>query len=87
MTLTRRRFVSSALLSSAVLGASSKFSVAADFPSRDITMIVPWAAGGGTDALGRTLTKNAKQYIGVNVPVVNRPGGTGVAGHASGRSG
>jgi tripartite-type tricarboxylate transporter receptor subunit TctC len=80
MILTRRSFVSSALLTSAFVGGSTRISLAADFPSRDITMIVPWAAGGGTDALGRTLAKNAKQYIGVNVPVVNRPGGTGVAG-------
>jgi tripartite-type tricarboxylate transporter receptor subunit TctC len=80
MTITRRTFVSSALLTSAIMGSSANSARAAGFPERDITLIVPWAAGGGTDALGRTLVKNAKQYIGVNVPVVNRPGGTGVAG-------
>jgi tripartite-type tricarboxylate transporter receptor subunit TctC len=80
MTITRRTFVSSALLTSAFMGSSATSARAAGFPERDITLIVPWAAGGGTDALGRTLVKNAKQYIGVNVPVVNRPGGTGVAG-------
>jgi len=80
MTITRRTFVSSALLTSAIMGSSATSARAAGFPERDITLIVPWAAGGGTDALGRTLVKNAKQYIGVNVPVVNRPGGTGVAG-------
>jgi tripartite-type tricarboxylate transporter receptor subunit TctC len=80
MRMTRRSFVTSALAASALAGGSSVPSRAAGFPERDITLIVPWAAGGGTDALGRTLAKNAKQYIGVNVPVVNRPGGTGVAG-------
>ena len=34
---------------------------AAGFPERDITLVVPWAAGGGTDTLGRTLVKNANQ--------------------------
>jgi tripartite-type tricarboxylate transporter receptor subunit TctC len=53
---------------------------AASFPDRDITLVVPWAAGGGTDTLARTLAKNAKKYFGVNVNVVNRVGGTGVIG-------
>jgi tripartite-type tricarboxylate transporter receptor subunit TctC len=53
---------------------------AASFPDRDITLVVPWAAGGGTDTLARTLAKNAKKYFGVNMNVVNRVGGTGVIG-------
>lgn len=54
--------------------------VEAAFPERDIVLVVPWAAGGGTDTLGRTLVKNAKKYFGVNINVVNRVGGTGVVG-------
>ena len=53
---------------------------AAGFPERDITLVVPWAAGGGTDTLARTLAKNAKKYFGVNINVVNRVGGTGAVG-------
>ena len=53
---------------------------AAGLPDRDITLVVPWAAGGGTDTLARTLVKNAKKYFGVNVTVVNRVGGNGVMG-------
>ena len=53
---------------------------AAAFPERDLTLVVPWAAGGGTDTLARTLAKNSKQYFGVNMTVVNRVGGTGVVG-------
>ncbi len=83
MDITRRDFVSSALAASALVGAGASPLRAAGFPERDITLVVPWAAGGGTDALGRTLAKNAKQHIGVNVAVVNRPGGTGVAGMQS----
>lgn len=52
----------------------------AAFPDRDITLVVPWAAGGGTDTLARTLVKNGKKYFGVNMNVVNRVGGTGVVG-------
>ena len=50
------------------------------FPSKDITLIVPWAAGGGTDTIARTLVKNAKKYFGVNVNVVNKTGGLGAVG-------
>jgi tripartite-type tricarboxylate transporter receptor subunit TctC len=80
MHITRRSFVSTAAASAGLLTTGILPLRAAGFPERDITLIVPWAAGGGTDALGRTLTKNAKQYIGASVTVVNRPGGTGVAG-------
>ena len=54
--------------------------IAADFPAKDITMICPWSAGGGTDTLARALVKNAKQYFGVNVNVVNKTGGMGAVG-------
>jgi tripartite-type tricarboxylate transporter receptor subunit TctC len=53
---------------------------AASFPDRSITLVVPWAAGGGTDTLARTLVKNAKKYFGVTLTVVNRVGGTGAIG-------
>jgi tripartite-type tricarboxylate transporter receptor subunit TctC len=53
---------------------------AASFPERDITLVCPWAAGGGTDTLARTLAKNAKKYFGVNLNVVNKVGGTGAVG-------
>lgn len=81
MRITRRQFSASVVAAS--VAASAGGARAAGFPERDITLVVPWAAGGGTDALGRTLAKNAKQYIGANVAVVNRPGGTGVQGMQS----
>ncbi|MDO6459150.1 tripartite tricarboxylate transporter substrate binding protein [Granulosicoccaceae sp. 1_MG-2023] len=52
----------------------------AAFPEKDLTLIVPWSAGGGTDTIARALVKNAKKYIGVNVNVVNKTGGQGVVG-------
>ena len=41
---------------------SGTFADAQKFPSKDITLIVPWSAGGGTDTIARTLAKNAKKY-------------------------
>jgi tripartite-type tricarboxylate transporter receptor subunit TctC len=58
--------------------------IAADFPEKDITMICPWSAGGGTDTLARALVKNAKKYFGVNVNVVNKTGGMGAVGMGDG---
>jgi tripartite-type tricarboxylate transporter receptor subunit TctC len=52
----------------------------AAFPEKDITLIVPWSAGGGTDTIARALVKNAKKYFGVNVNVVNKTGGMGAVG-------
>lgn len=54
--------------------------MAQKFPAKDITLIVPWAAGGGTDTIARALVKNAKKYFGVNVNVVNKTGGMGAVG-------
>ena len=48
---------------------------AAEFPAKDITLVCPWSAGGGTDTISRALVKNAKKYFGVNVNVVNKTGG------------
>ncbi|MGL1890297.1 MAG: tripartite tricarboxylate transporter substrate binding protein [Spirochaetaceae bacterium] len=56
------------------------------FPEKDLTLIVPWSAGGGTDTIARALVKNAKDYIGVNVNVVNKTGGQGVVGMAATKS-
>jgi len=52
----------------------------ADFPEKDITLIVPWSAGGGTDTIARALAKHGKKHLGVNVNVVNKTGGQGTIG-------
>jgi tripartite-type tricarboxylate transporter receptor subunit TctC len=51
------------------------------YPSRPLTMIVPWGAGGGTDAVARTLATLMEQDLGQPINVVNRTGGSGVVGH------
>lgn len=54
-----------------------------DYPQRPIQMIVPWGAGGGTDAVGRIVATLLQQELGVPVNVVNRTGGSGVVGHSA----
>ncbi|WOI55477.1 tripartite tricarboxylate transporter substrate binding protein [Palleronia sp. LCG004] len=53
------------------------------YPERPIQMIVPWGAGGGTDAVGRIIATQLQQELGVPVNVVNRTGGSGVVGHSA----
>jgi tripartite-type tricarboxylate transporter receptor subunit TctC len=53
----------------------------AAYPERPITLIVPWGAGGGTDAVARMLGTLMEKDLGQPVNVVNRTGGSGVVGH------
>src|SRR6266516_2804494 len=53
------------------------------YPERPITMIVPWGAGGGTDATARIIGALLEKELGQPVNVVNRTGGSGVVGHAA----
>ncbi|HKK34903.1 MAG TPA: tripartite tricarboxylate transporter substrate binding protein, partial [Paracoccaceae bacterium] len=53
----------------------------AEYPERPITILVPWSAGGGTDATGRMIGRLMQDELGVPVNVVNRTGGGGVVGH------
>ncbi len=54
---------------------------AQSYPQRPITMIVPWGAGGGTDAVARMVASLVEKDLGQPVNVVNRTGGSGVVGH------
>ncbi|MGE5169130.1 MAG: tripartite tricarboxylate transporter substrate binding protein [Rudaea sp.] len=55
----------------------------AAYPERPITLIVPWGAGGGTDATARIIGSLLEKELGQPVNVVNRTGGSGVVGHAA----
>ena len=63
------------------LAVAASAALAADYPSRPVTLIVPWGAGGGTDAVGRMLAALLEKDFGQPVNVVNRTGGSGVVGH------
>lgn len=67
-----------------IAGVSMSFvaatAMAADYPAKDITMIVPWSAGGGTDTIARSLVAEAKNCFGANINVVNKTGAVGAVG-------
>ena len=47
---------------------------AEDYPARPITLVVPYAPGGSTDAIGRRIAQRLEQRLGKPVIVENRPG-------------
>lgn len=75
----KRRHVFTSLLG-VTLAFGAGLAVAA-YPERPITMIVPWGAGGGTDATARMIASLLEKELGNPVNVVNRTGGNGVVGH------
>jgi tripartite-type tricarboxylate transporter receptor subunit TctC len=81
--MLRRNIVRSlaALAAACTLGAP--VAQAQSYPSRPITLIVPWGAGGGTDATARIVGTLLEKELGQPVNVVNRTGGNGVVGHSA----
>jgi len=53
---------------------------AQDWPSRPLTLVVPFAAGGPLDVLARVLAPHLSETLGQQVVVENQPGGGGVPG-------
>lgn len=51
-----------------------------DYPSKPITMIIPYGAGGGTDTYGRLLAAQLEKKLGVSVTVTNQGGASGSIG-------
>ena len=56
---------------------------AADYPDQPIRLVVPFAAGGGTDVLGRMIGQKLSEAWKVPVVVDNRPGAGGTIGSAA----
>lgn len=48
---------------------------AADYPTRDITDVVVWSAGGGTDVCNRIVAAEMQNFLPVRINVTNKPGG------------
>jgi tripartite-type tricarboxylate transporter receptor subunit TctC len=83
MRLPSRRSVVASALAGLALVAAALPAAAQNYPARPITLIVPWGAGGGTDATARIIGTLLEKDLGQPVTVVNRTGGSGVVGHAA----
>lgn len=73
-TLTRRILLGSAL----ALGLAG--AAAAEFPERQITLVIPFAAGGSTDVVGRIVAERMSRELGQQIVVQNVGGAGGSLG-------
>ena len=77
MGMTRQWLTTAA----AVLAAAAlPHAASAQYPERNVTLIVPYGAGGGTDITARLLAKDLEAVLGKPVTVENRAGGGGWVG-------
>lgn len=73
-----KRSIALILLIALALSAGAAF--AADYPSKAVTTIVAFKAGGGTDTAARLIAKFAEKYFPQPLVVVNKPGAGGQIG-------
>jgi tripartite-type tricarboxylate transporter receptor subunit TctC len=71
-----------ALAALALAAFASPAALAQGYPSRAITLIVPWPAGGSTDTHMRKLAELASRQLGQAVIIENKPGASGMLGPA-----
>jgi tripartite-type tricarboxylate transporter receptor subunit TctC len=69
-----------ALIAGAALAAAGTLSLAADYPSRPVSMIVPFPPGGSTDMVARVLAQKLHDKLGGTFVVENKAGATGTIG-------
>ena len=62
------------LIAAALVGVFAKTGSAQDYPSRQVTFVVPFAPGGGTDILGRLFGQKLSERFGKPFVIENRPG-------------
>lgn len=85
MPLNRRTV--SRLLLAAAASVMAPLAIAQGFPSRPITIVVPWPPGAATDAATRIIAEAMAKDLGQPVNVENRAGASGALGSASVSSG
>lgn len=78
--LLRNRFAVAVFAATALFGAAAG---AQEYPTKPITLIVPWPAGGSTDISMRAIADAASKHLGQPIAVDNKGGGGGTVGPAT----
>ena len=77
-----RRSLGGGLTGLGLFAASGAAAQYGPWPSRPVTLLIPWGAGGSTDAFGRILAQHLQAILGQPFPVDNRVGANGTIGMA-----
>ncbi len=77
-----RNIITSALAAAAV-AATAATAMAQSYPTKPITMIVPWPAGGSTDVAMRAIAEAAPKHLGQPIVTDNKAGASGTLGPAT----
>jgi len=80
-SLFQRRRLKIALAAIGVLVSAA--AGAQEYPTKPITLIVPWPAGGSTDLTMRAMAESASKVLGQPIVVDNKAGGSGTVGPAT----
>jgi tripartite-type tricarboxylate transporter receptor subunit TctC len=81
MTMSQFKYFTLLAATLSIFAAGAPTAASADtFPSKAVTIIVPWGPGGGTDLTSRVTADYLQKKWGVPVNVVNKPGGNTVPG-------
>jgi tripartite-type tricarboxylate transporter receptor subunit TctC len=85
MTLRKKTLslLISALMVVALIAVGPVISAQSNYPSRPITWIVAWSAGGGTDTASRVFVSFLEKELGVRIDVHNITGGGGAIGYTA----
>jgi tripartite-type tricarboxylate transporter receptor subunit TctC len=80
MLMATRRRVLMTLAATAIAGPA--VAEAQDFPSKAVTLIVPFSPGGATDVVLRALARSTEKHLGQPIVIENRPGAAATVGPA-----
>src|SRR5690606_25020132 len=75
-----KKYLASAAIGMMALGVGASASLAQTYPDRPITLVVPFAAGGGTDIQARKVADGISKALGQPVVVENKPGAGSLIG-------
>jgi tripartite-type tricarboxylate transporter receptor subunit TctC len=83
--MTRRRAMTAVIVAAFLPAAVAASTIvnAQSYPSKPITLIVPWPAGGSTDISMRAIAKGAEKHLGQSIIIDNKGGASGTLGPAT----